>query len=199
MHQADAAPTARPIDKAPAGCGVIWPPLATLLSASEPQRTTTTYSKQAIANVKRVKVTKAATQLKTRLEVPENTFNNMGGNIIDLTRNAPDVIRRRRARAPGSDALQQHSVKEGVGCTRIVEQAFGRLKGIFCIYKQPFQQGTPEYMVMIIVETLVLHNWLIDLKHKVNKKTQARWLRKAWRRATNDGVVRRMMFTFRSM
>ncbi|KAG3112294.1 hypothetical protein PI125_g8377 [Phytophthora idaei] len=47
--------------------------------------------------------------------------------------------------------------------TRItVEQAFGRLKGVSRIYKQPLQQETPEYMALIIVATLVLHNWLID-------------------------------------
>ncbi|KAG3146150.1 hypothetical protein PI124_g13677 [Phytophthora idaei] len=46
----------------------------------------------------------------------------------------------------------------------VVERAFGRLKGMFRIYKQPLLQHTPEYMARIIVATLVMHNWLIEFK-----------------------------------
>jgi hypothetical protein len=47
--------------------------------------------------------------------------------------------------------------------TRIlVEQAFGKYKGKFRIFKTDLMQSSPEYMAEIIKATMVLHNWMIN-------------------------------------
>ncbi|KAH9186228.1 hypothetical protein AeNC1_011796 [Aphanomyces euteiches] len=43
-----------------------------------------------------------------------------------------------------------------------VEQAFGRWKNKFRIFKKPLDHHTPEEMARLIEATIVLHNWFID-------------------------------------
>jgi hypothetical protein len=45
----------------------------------------------------------------------------------------------------------------------IVEQAFGRWKNTFRLFKTELIHDTPEEMAFLIEATLILHNWLIDL------------------------------------
>ncbi|GMF19740.1 unnamed protein product [Phytophthora fragariaefolia] len=52
----------------------------------------------------------------------------------------------------------------------VVEQAFGRLKGILRMYKQPLLQHSPEYMARIIIATLVFHNWMIEHNDKTHEE-----------------------------
>jgi hypothetical protein len=46
----------------------------------------------------------------------------------------------------------------------VVEMAFGLYKGLFRIFQTPLTQQNPHDMTRIITGTMVLHNWLIDLK-----------------------------------
>ena len=48
--------------------------------------------------------------------------------------------------------------------TRIkVEQAFGLFKGKFRMFKKPLDLKTKSFMSKVIVATMIIHNWLIDL------------------------------------
>ena len=46
----------------------------------------------------------------------------------------------------------------------VVEQAFGRWKNVFRVFKTDLLHRTPQEMARVIEATLVLHNWFIDFK-----------------------------------
>ncbi|KAF1777338.1 hypothetical protein GQ600_3578 [Phytophthora cactorum] len=58
-------------------------------------------------------------------------------------------------------------------------------QGLFRIYKHHFSRNARVHGVGHRGDPR-LHNWLIDLNHKVSKKKQARWSRQAWHRAMQD-------------
>ncbi|DBA01270.1 TPA: hypothetical protein N0F65_010862 [Lagenidium giganteum] len=63
-----------------------------------------------------------------------------------------------------------------IGTRIVVEMAFGRLKNMFRIFQTPLLHDTPEKMAQIIKCSLVLHNWMIDLRSELTQTPPESWM-----------------------
>jgi hypothetical protein len=74
----------------------------------------------------------------------------------------------------------------------IVECAFGLWKSTFGIFRSRLQHGSPEFQSQIVLTTIVLHNWLIDLKNFdefiVPEPEQVRAQQEEWMHIGGDSV-----------